>query len=656
LKNAHAVNAQIQARHFATYRREYENFTHLSGESIDAMFQLFAVIVNNMVANVAVLLYEDYDRAVKLLHSLDRTMWSGKVEAILESEKYETLTVDELFSKLKSPEVDPGVRAKIENPTDPHSPALVSGSRTNANMSSRLYLSFLMSMSDEEFDVLAEEDLVLLCRRFERMYTTPKKARRNSGMCYQCGKHGHFIAECPEAMEVKPEHKHRSRTDHKHRERDDYKGKNKSERRPRKSGGHKKKERAMVAGASDIDSSPCYSSSSSSDKEENRHKGKRSSKNINGLCFATQGFCGMAHRTASKKSNKDDSGFDSEEEVNNSPSFLIAENARLNDLLDNRDDVLRKTNKEKREYRSLLGEAKEKVVEIESLLVDARVQIDSPKSALVVTNEPECTDCSTFLGELTVLKEKYASKVKELDVLRVKLDDMKSRPSLLGACTSCPSLHEKLYVSLAYARSLEAQLKAPISTICSTCEVNAVMNMELAHYVDRLQDENDELRKLMGWLFGHEPQLRIMIKTYKRQDGEALGAKKVGEGSGESNIPEPPKTHHKNAFIPKLNNLRNRLDTTTAPPVFPPQTNNFQEPINFTSVLGNEFSGKKREKPSEEKPSQEKPQPKDNPKPKPKPKPFHYEHCGRDGHLAEFLRTMCGSRTGGWSLPCVMSD
>jgi hypothetical protein len=111
----------------------------------------------------------------------------------------------------------------------------------------------------------------------------------------------------------------------------------------------------MVAGASDIDSSSFYSSSSSSDEEENRHKGK----NINGLCFAAQGFCGMAHSSASKKSNKDDSGSDSEEEVKNDPSFLIAENARLNDLLDNRDDVLRKTNKEKREYRSLLGEAKE---------------------------------------------------------------------------------------------------------------------------------------------------------------------------------------------------------------------------------------------------------------------------------------------------------
>jgi hypothetical protein len=79
---------------------------------------------------------------------------------------------------------------------------------------------------------------------------------------------------------------------------------------------------------------------------------------------------------------------------------------------------------------------------------------------------------------------------------------------------------------------------------------------------------------LMGWLSGHEPQLRISIETYKRQDGEALGAKKVDEGSGESDILEPPKPYHKNAIVPKPNHLRNRLDTTPAPPVFPPQTNN----------------------------------------------------------------------------------
>jgi hypothetical protein len=311
-------------------------------------------------------------------------------------------------------------------------------------------------MIDEEFDVLGEEDLALLSRRFEHMYTNQKNARRSSGMCYQCGKQRHFIAECPKAMEVKPKHKHRSRSGHKHCSRDDYKGKNKSERRPRKSGSHKTKERAMVAGASDIDSSSCYSSLSSCDEEENQHKSKCSSKNINEFFFAAQGFCGMAHSTTSKKSNKDDSGSDSKDKVKNSPSFLIVENARLNDLLYNRDDVLRKTNKDKREYRSLFLEAKEKVVELESLLVDARAQIDSHKSAPDVTNEPECTDCSTFLGELTVLKEKYASEVEELDVLRVELDEMKSRSSLLGACTSCHVLHEKLDDSLVYARSLEA--------------------------------------------------------------------------------------------------------------------------------------------------------------------------------------------------------
>jgi hypothetical protein len=65
--------------------------------------------------------------------------------------------------------------------------------------------------------------------------------------------------------------------------------------------------------------------------------------------------------------------------------------------------------------------------------------------------------------------------------------------------------------------------------------------------------------------------------------------------------------------------------------MFPPQNDNFQKPIKFKSDLGNEFFGKKGEKPSEKKP-----EPKENPKPNPKPKPFHCDHFGRDGHLAEF--------------------
>jgi hypothetical protein len=51
-------------------------------------------------------------------------VWNEKVKAILESKKCVTLMVHELFSKLKSSEVDRGVRARIENPTDPYNLAL----------------------------------------------------------------------------------------------------------------------------------------------------------------------------------------------------------------------------------------------------------------------------------------------------------------------------------------------------------------------------------------------------------------------------------------------------------------------------------------------------------------------------------------------------
>jgi hypothetical protein len=79
----------------------------------------------------------------------------------------------------------------------------------------------------------------------------------------------------------------------------------------------------------------------------------------------------------------------------------------------------------------------------------------------------------------------------------------------------------------AYTVSLEAKLKEPIPTSCSTCELHALKNLELAHYVDRLQNENDELRKMMGWLSGHEPQLRILIKTYKSRMVRDLGQTKL---------------------------------------------------------------------------------------------------------------------------------
>jgi hypothetical protein len=231
LKEAHVGNAQVQARMYVTYRREYENSTHLHGESIDALFQKLMVVVNNMRANVDVLPYDDHARAVKLLHSLDYTVWGGKFEAIVESEKYDNLIVNELFSKLKSAEVDRGMTGKIKGPSDSHSLSLIGGSKgkTNANPSNRMSsLSSLMSMPDEEFDVLGEDELALLTRRFERLHENRVNMRRNTRTCFQCGKLGHFVADCLEKVENKDNYKHKSRTDVNYRSRREHKSKHKN--------------------------------------------------------------------------------------------------------------------------------------------------------------------------------------------------------------------------------------------------------------------------------------------------------------------------------------------------------------------------------------------------------------------------------------------
>jgi hypothetical protein len=82
-----------------------------------------------------------------------------------------------------------------------------------------------MSLPDEEFDVLGEDDLALLTRRFERMHENRVNSRRNTRTCFQCGKPGHFVTDCPEKVENRDRYKDKSKTDGKYRSRRDHKSK-----------------------------------------------------------------------------------------------------------------------------------------------------------------------------------------------------------------------------------------------------------------------------------------------------------------------------------------------------------------------------------------------------------------------------------------------
>jgi hypothetical protein len=184
-----------------------------------------------------------------------------------------------------------------------------------------------------------------------------------------------------------------------------------------------------MVGASDVDSSSAYSTSSSSSNEDegDHRKSRKPSKNLSGLsCFARDGFRTMALSSGSKKSNQSNSNFDSDDKVRDELPFLRQENERLGLLLDNRDDILRETKKMRKELRASLEDAITRVAELETQNLDARLEIDSLKASPAASDEVECADCAIFLADLAMFKEKHASKCEKLDLLRVEVAELKS--------------------------------------------------------------------------------------------------------------------------------------------------------------------------------------------------------------------------------------
>jgi hypothetical protein len=215
-----------------------------------------------------------------------------------------------------------------------------------------------MSLQDEEFDVLGEDELALLTRQFERMHENRVNSRRNSRACFKCGKARHFFTECPK---VNNHDKHK------------FKDKRKKSKKKDHGQGKKTYSREKLKRSRDIefDSEDTSSSSTDEDEEDDKRKRKKNlgkylnSLYLTGLSLGDE-FCGMPRSSSSNRSQKDASDLDSEDEVCDEFSYLRKESEELVDLLDNRDHMLREAKKLRKELRSLLEDARTRVAELET--------------------------------------------------------------------------------------------------------------------------------------------------------------------------------------------------------------------------------------------------------------------------------------------------
>jgi hypothetical protein len=173
LCNTYEGSSEIKSSCRDTYNMQYQTFSQKPGESLDDCFARFESIVSNL-RSCGPLTYSDNECAKQLLYALDDSVWGMKITALEKSVDFATLDTEKLFSKLKSHKLSrkghPNYDASLT------SNAFVTSTRvgghvanpTNTTDSSALEfgLSFLCAVSDEQYESIPDDEIVLLARKF----------------------------------------------------------------------------------------------------------------------------------------------------------------------------------------------------------------------------------------------------------------------------------------------------------------------------------------------------------------------------------------------------------------------------------------------------------------------------------------------------------
>ena len=106
-----------------------------------------------------------------------------------------------------------------------------------------------------------------------------------------------------------------------------------------------------------------------------------------------------------------------------------------------------------------------------------------------------------------------------------ELEELRSRPVLLGACKLCPTLRseldEKNTLIKSFGKTKVIESRPPID--CSVCPDLIADLDSLAVEKANLENENTYLRAIRSWVSSSDPQLGMMVKQFKRGDGFWVG-------------------------------------------------------------------------------------------------------------------------------------
>jgi hypothetical protein len=128
-----------------------------------------------------------------------------KITALEESIDFAILDTEKLFSKLKSHELSR--KGRLNHDASLTSNAFVTSTSvggyvanpTNTTDSSALEfaLSFLCAASDEQYESISDDKIVLLVRKFRALHRFRKERRRSPRGRFECANTTHFISDCP---------------------------------------------------------------------------------------------------------------------------------------------------------------------------------------------------------------------------------------------------------------------------------------------------------------------------------------------------------------------------------------------------------------------------------------------------------------------------